>query len=106
MPARKSSPISSVPAKPPPPEAAFSFVRTDDGIVISNAPSRLSPKTKKTSAINPFTQDAGTQLHYAGGSERERRDEPDAAKQEDDSQAERQRLFESADCRPRRNTTW
>ena len=48
-------PISSVPTNPPCPDAAFSFVNTPDGIVISNAPSKLSPNTKKISAMNPFT---------------------------------------------------
>src|SRR5215469_12055675 len=50
------SPISSVPRNPPCPDALFSRVRTPDGIVISNAPNKLRPKTKNTSAINPFTQ--------------------------------------------------
>ena len=49
-------PISRVPATPPPPEAALSFVSRPEGMVISKAPSRLKPKMKKMTAMNPFTQ--------------------------------------------------
>ena len=49
------SPIRRAPANPPCPDAAFRRVSIPDGIVISNAPSRLRPKVKNTSAINPFT---------------------------------------------------
>ena len=48
-------PISSVPANPPLPEAWFSRVNTDDGMVISNAPSRLSEKTTNSAAMKPLT---------------------------------------------------
>jgi len=50
------SPISSVPAKPPVPDDRFSLVSTEDGMVISNAPSRLSPKAMNRAEMKPFTQ--------------------------------------------------
>src|ERR1039457_5340188 len=49
------SPISSVPAKPPFSEDRFKRVRMEDGMVISNAPSRLNPKAMNSAAINPLT---------------------------------------------------
>ena len=50
------SPISSVPAIPPCCVPRSSLVSTDDGMVISKAPSRLRPKARNTSAMKPFTQ--------------------------------------------------
>src|ERR1041385_6912266 len=49
------SPMSSVPNTPPFCEARSSDVRMPEGMVISNAPSRLSPKIRNTSEIKPFT---------------------------------------------------
>ena len=49
------SPMSSVPSTPPFCEARSRLVRMPDGMVISKAPSRLSPKTKNTSAMKPLT---------------------------------------------------
>ena len=49
-------PISSVPIDPPRCEAWSIFVSSDEGSVISKAPSRLSPNTTNTNAINAFTQ--------------------------------------------------
>ena len=51
----KVSPMSSVPSTPPFCEARSRLVRMPDGMVISKAPSRLSPKTKNTSAMKPLT---------------------------------------------------
>src|SRR6516165_1365417 len=52
----KVSPMSSVPTKPPLSEDWLSFVRTDEGTVISNAPSRLRPNTMNRTVIKPLTQ--------------------------------------------------
>ena len=49
------SPITRVPTKPPLLEDRFKRVRTEDGTVISKAPSRLNPKAMNSAAINPFT---------------------------------------------------
>src|ERR1017187_6673055 len=49
-------PINRVPAKPPLPEDWFSRVRIADGIAISKAPSRLSPKAMNRTVMKPLTQ--------------------------------------------------
>src|SRR4051794_11996367 len=48
-------PMSSVPTKPPLSDDAFSFVSTDEGIVISNAPSKLNPNAMNSAEMKPFT---------------------------------------------------
>ena len=88
----KVRPISSVPMNPPWPDAAFSFVSTPDGIVISNAPSRLKPNTKKTSAMKPFTQGFEPSCTTPAGPRASVRIKAEPAEQNDDAEAERDRL--------------
>ena len=49
------SPISRLPAKPPWSADLLRRVRITEGIVISKAPSRLSPKAMKSAEMNAFT---------------------------------------------------
>ena len=49
------SPISSAPAQPPFSEDRFNRVRMGEGMVISNAPNRLSPNARNNAAMNPLT---------------------------------------------------
>src|ERR1043166_8210297 len=51
----KVSPMSRVPTNPPLLDDSLRRVRTEEGIVISNAPSKLRPKTMNRVEINPFT---------------------------------------------------
>ena len=59
------SPISSVPSDPPRCDAWSIFVSSEDGRVISNAPSRLRPKTTKTSGDKPVHPRIRSKLHDA-----------------------------------------
>ena len=59
------SPMSSVPAKPPFSDDLLRRVRIDDGIVISNAPSRLRPKAMNSTEMNAVHPRVRTQLHDA-----------------------------------------
>ena len=59
------SPMSRVPANPPFSDDWFSRVRMDDGMVISNAPSRLKPKAMNNAAMKPLTQGLDAKLRHA-----------------------------------------
>ena len=58
-------PISSVPAKPPLSDDWFRRVRIDEGMVISNAPSRLKPKAMNSAEMKPLTHGFEPELHDA-----------------------------------------
>ena len=49
------SPMSSAPAQPPFSEDRFNRVRMGEGMLISNAPNRLSPNARNNAAMNPLT---------------------------------------------------
>ena len=61
------SPMSSVPAEPPRFDSAFSFVNRLLGSVISKAPNRLNPNTRKTKAIRLLTHGLEPSFTTANG---------------------------------------
>ena len=103
------SPISSVPAMPPFCEAAVSLVSTDDGMVISNAPSRLSPNARKTSAMKPFTHGFDPSCTTPNGPRMAVVIRPNPREQHHDPQAEEHRLEDALAPGPPAgsgSTTW
>ena len=67
-----------------------------EGMVISKAPSKLRPKTKKTRAMKPFTQALEPSCTTPAGPSATVTMRPRLAEQEDDAEAESDGLTESA----------